>query len=590
MSNPQYHTFHIPVMGLGYTIDTPVKVARFGISSVVSIIEDHLIEQMREFYCEKESEEYAKININEDNHRAERITSYLNLLDRIVKKQVEKMRSEPFEKGYDIVKYFEMLPDDCSARVLYAEMEKSTGAERQRLQDELRQKIYPGSIDVNIMTRPDNLNVNASGEPLPSEYSNALAALRGFAKSNLSSSIVFSAGMNARLYSYCEQFDDFFPCENDRLVKKIVLKVSDYRSALIQGKFFAKKGIWISEFRVESGLNCGGHAFATNGILAGPILEEFKLNRTKLADELFEMCNTALKSKGKKVFSNQPPLRITYQGGIGTSDENEFLTEYYHLDGTGWGSPFLLVPEVTNVDEGTLKLLTLADKEDYYLSSASPIGIFFNNFRKSTAEEQRHSRIESGTPGSPCNKKFLACDTEFTETPICTASRKYQEMKISQISGNGHSGPNIQDITSKDCLCEGLGASVLLKNNIKTNGFSKAVTICPGPNLAYFSGTYTLQQMINHIYGRTNLLNSLQRPHLFINELMLYIDFLKQEINKNIGKLTSQKEDYFKTFKKNLTNGMEYYSKLFAQMKLETNELAEQIRHMAEAKLALNYI
>ena len=31
------HTFHIPVMGLAYTVDSPVKVARFGISSVISI-------------------------------------------------------------------------------------------------------------------------------------------------------------------------------------------------------------------------------------------------------------------------------------------------------------------------------------------------------------------------------------------------------------------------------------------------------------------------------------------------------------------------------------------------------------------------
>ena len=30
--DPQ-HTFHIPVMGTGYTIDTPLKVAHFGISS-----------------------------------------------------------------------------------------------------------------------------------------------------------------------------------------------------------------------------------------------------------------------------------------------------------------------------------------------------------------------------------------------------------------------------------------------------------------------------------------------------------------------------------------------------------------------------
>lgn len=39
------HTFHIPVLGLSYSIDTPLKVARFGISSVVSIIEDELVEK-----------------------------------------------------------------------------------------------------------------------------------------------------------------------------------------------------------------------------------------------------------------------------------------------------------------------------------------------------------------------------------------------------------------------------------------------------------------------------------------------------------------------------------------------------------------
>ena len=42
---------------------------------------------------------------------------------------------------------------------------------------------------------------------------------------------------------------------NGNLEKKVILKISDYRSALIQGKFLAKKGIWISEYRVESGLN-----------------------------------------------------------------------------------------------------------------------------------------------------------------------------------------------------------------------------------------------------------------------------------------------------------------------------------------------
>ena len=70
----------------------------------------------------------------------------------------------------------------------------------------------------------------------------------------------FSAGMNPRLYGYIADFDDFYPSRMENK-KKIVLKVSDYRSAIIQGKFLAKKGLWVSEYRIESGLNCGGHVF-----------------------------------------------------------------------------------------------------------------------------------------------------------------------------------------------------------------------------------------------------------------------------------------------------------------------------------------
>ena len=55
------HTFHIPVMGLAFTIDSPVKVARFGLSSVISIIEDNLIEKMRSYYYNLINEEYKPI-------------------------------------------------------------------------------------------------------------------------------------------------------------------------------------------------------------------------------------------------------------------------------------------------------------------------------------------------------------------------------------------------------------------------------------------------------------------------------------------------------------------------------------------------
>ena len=43
------HDFHIPVMGTAFTIDTPYKVAKFGISSVGAIGDDELCENMRKY-------------------------------------------------------------------------------------------------------------------------------------------------------------------------------------------------------------------------------------------------------------------------------------------------------------------------------------------------------------------------------------------------------------------------------------------------------------------------------------------------------------------------------------------------------------
>ena len=153
-----------------------------------------------------------------------------------------------------------------------------------------------GSIDVNIMTKVDKDNYR-NKEKLPSEYNDAHAALRGFANSDLQSSVILSAGMNPRLFGYMEKFKDFYPNEIGEIKKKIVLKVSDYRSALIQGKFLAKKGLWVSEFRIESGLNCGGHAFATDGSLMGPILAEFRDKKEELHATLFEILSRALETK-----------------------------------------------------------------------------------------------------------------------------------------------------------------------------------------------------------------------------------------------------------------------------------------------------
>lgn len=559
-------------MGLGYTIDTPVKVAHFGISSVVSIIEDELVERMREFHCGNFGEAYVPIPKKELDHRALRITAYLDLMQRIVDRNVEQLRKAPYEPGSDLTKYFEMLPMGSLEKAMYEEMmQMEEGPKKQGYQDELRRTVRAGAIDVNIMAKIDPQRYTKEGEALPAEYADAMAAFRGFAKSTLSGSVVLSAGYNPRLYAYIAEFPDFLPDAQGRLKKKVILKVSDLRSAKVQGKILAKKGVWVSEYRIESGLNCGGHAFATDGILLGSILEEFKNERVAMGEEIATMCNKALLESGQREFTVLPSVRVTVQGGIGTVYEDHFLRTYYEMDGTGWGSPFLLVPEATNVEDRTLEQLTKAKPDDYFLSWASPLGIPFNNFRPSTSEAQRKMRIEKNRPGSPCYKDFLSTDTEFTDTPICTASRQYQNLKIKQLDSMGYGkerhARELERITAKDCLCEGLGASALLKEGLTPAHKMEAVAICPGPNTAYFSQVVPLSTMVDHIYGRLSLLNDNLRSHMFVNELVLYVKYLQREIDQVKEDITEKQHKFFEKFRANLLIGIQYYEDLVPKLR-----------------------
>ena len=565
------HTFHIPVLGLAYSVDTPIKVARYGISSAMSIVDDELIERMREMHLKQVNRPYIAIKKGSEDHRAERITAYLNLVADLVDGQFETLKKQPFLPGTDIVKYFELLPDKSANKQLYLHMVgESDENEKFVLQDILRSLVSKGSMDVNLMAKIDRVNYDKDGNSFGDQYTDALAALRGFANSKLNSSVVLSAGMNPRLYGYLEEFSCFLPSKNKPATKKVILKVSDFRSAFIQAKFLAKKGLWISEFRIESGLNCGGHAFATEGFLLGPILEEFKQKRAEMIVELFEIYKKALIEKGFEE-PKIPTMRVTVQGGIGTSEEDEFLREYYQLDGTGWGSPFLLVPEATNVDEKTLQLLVEAGKDDFYISGSSPLGIPFNNFRNSSAEVQRLDRIAKGRPGSPCTKKYLVSNTEFTTLPICTASREYQNLKIKELKSKLVSDEEYQQqfdsITEKVCLCQGLATAAYLKNDILKPREDHAVTICPGPNTSYFSEVYSLEDMVKHIYGKINLLEGVERPHVFVNELALYVSYLKKDIETNIRVLTDKKIKQLVKFKEQLFNGIEYYKNLVPELK-----------------------
>ena len=565
------HSFHIPVMGLAYTIDSPIRVAQYGISSVVSIIDDELIEKMNSFYSKKFNVPYQEITKKVQDYRAERITSYLNLTDTIVKEKFVNFKTELSESKAALEHFITTLPNTSDFKDGLSNLLQEGVAFKDKARSYLETHLKVGTIDVNIMTKVDKDNF-IKGEQLPTQFNDAHASLRGFANSNLSSSVVLSAGMNPRLYSYFESFKDFFPDVNGQLKKKIILKVSDYRSAIIQGKFLAKKGLWVSEYRIESGLNCGGHAFATEGFLLGPILEEFKTKKIELIQDTHAVYVKGLNQKEIDAPEQPLELKITVQGGVGTAEEHHFLLENYQVDSVGWGTPFLLVPEATSVDQDTRDLLRSAKEKDLYLSGISPLGVPFNTIKGTTNEFHKQKRIANNKAGSSCPKKFLALSKAFGPEGICTASKKYQDVKLQELEAKkADVSPAIYEnakakITEKACLCVGLANASYLENDINIKGQEQGVVICPGPNMAYFDKEVSLSQMMQHINGNDSVLSNVDRPNMFIKELKMYVDYLKTDIDTISEDLTAKQIKKWTAFKSNLFDGIAYYEDLFVSV------------------------
>ncbi len=563
------HLFYIPVMGLGFTIDSPAKVAHLGIDSTISIVDDGLMEKMREYYCNKIDIPFQKISKNVEDFRAKRITEYLNTIDEVVEKKYDDLKKSVTEKYDEFKNYFELLPDRSTIKEKFKSKIKDVQF-FDKMKSWVNENISLGSIDVNIMTKLDNANYK-KGEQLPIEDNDAHAALRGFANSNLKSSIVFSAGMNNRLYSYIEKFEDFYPDKNFFLKKKIILKVSDYKSALIQGKFLAKKGLWVSEYRIESGVNCGGHTFVSNAAPLGFILEQFRTNKESLIDSVQEVYVDGLKNKNRNSPEKPLDVKITVQGGVATNEEHEFLLNYYKVDAVGWGTPFLSVPEAVSVDDYTLDILLKSEEKDLYLSKISPLGILFNNVRNNSQDLEKQRKIDDGNPGSTCPNQYLQFNTEFTERPICTASKQYLKLKIAQLKTLNLSDEDFnekyKELTNKACICVGLSVSPLIKNNIDITPLSNGVSICPSPSMAYFTERTSLVDMIKHIYGKKNLVKK-EKLHMFIIELQMYLNNFIDEIN-NTELIGKREKNKFRKTKNSLIKGIEYYKTLFQQFPKE---------------------
>jgi hypothetical protein len=547
-------------MGTGFTIDTCLKVARFGIHSVLSLGDDEMIERVREYHSREYGFHYEEIAGGSGDHRARRITAYLNQLNLLVNDQFEILRHQPFETEEDITRYFTLLPEGQLKTEYNAMMAETDLEQKTRRQDELRRLMKPGRINVNVMTKVDCTIDRVDNRMLDPDKTDALNGLKGYGESDLQSSIIFSAGMNPRLYGAIAKYPDFFPDPSGEIKKQVVLKVSDYRSAAIQGRFLVKKGIWVSEWRFESGLNCGGHAFATQGMLMGPILKEFKERRLELVETLFPLYEAALAKTGREI-DGPPSHRFTVQGGVGTHEEHDTILKHYEADATGWGSPFLLVPEVVRIDDEHLEKVREAGEKEIKLTRSSPLGIPFWNLLTSESEAYRRERIAEGKAGSICPHRYLKFNTEFTKKPICRSSKAYQTLKIKEIKGRDdldeeQRAAHVQETTDRACICFDLSAPALKVMNLPT---TSKLNVCVGPNARFFDKVSSLREMADHIYGRIDLLKGKNRPNMFVNELRLYMEYMAEEVERVRLKLSSQTHEYFEGYKLNMLNGIEYY-------------------------------
>lgn len=587
---PRTHRFHIPVMGTGHSIDTPLRVAKWGISSVISLVDDILVEQVHRLHAQRLGMAFEAVDVRAPRARAERIRRYLDFLHQQVVAQLDAIRLQDFSEGSEKTRWFRMLPESSPLKSAWkAMLALPAGSEARRAaESELTARMEPGSIDANIMTKLDR-RAFRDGVMVDARLSDAKLALEGFALSTNPGNMVFSAGINPTLYGTIEEFPSFYRQDGQEALHGIVVKVSDYRSALTQGRFLAKKGLEVREFRIESGLNCGGHAFASDGELLGPIVDEFRRNRHKLGEEFSASVVNWYRKKGletpEAVLAHQPA--ITVQGGIGNAAEQARMLEDFGMDSVGWGSPFLLVPEAAPVDRRTRQALAASGPGDIYLSPSSPLGVPFNNLRGSSAQVELWRKFDEGKPGSTCPKGFLVLNTEYTAEPICTASRAYQERKIGEEGGIGAPGARIA--AQKECICHQLGNGALeflRAENAALSGVVREesnlpVSICPGPNIVWFDREYGLEEMVDHIHGRIPSLVPAHRPHTFAAELALYLDHMESlrasthpENVRDVEKLTA--------FRVNLAASLAWYRNWLSTRSALAGENLASLREAVE--------
>ena len=106
------------------------------------------------------------------------------------------------------------------------------------------------------------------------------------------------------------------------------------------------------------------------------------------------------------------------------------------------------------------------------------------------------------------------------------------------------------------------------------------------PNIVNFSKVSSLREMTDHIYGRSNLMHPTGRPHMFVKELELYIDFLEQHIARKQNPDKRMIKNW-ETYCNNLLEGIVFYREFLKKEVLDSNQEAFK-KSLEVAELTVN--
>jgi hypothetical protein len=109
-----------------------------------------------------------------------------------------------------------------------------------------------------------------------------------------------------------------------------------------------------------------------------------------------------------------------------------------------------------------------------------------------------------------------------------------------------------------------LAGGVLNRLGIDTTSHT---AVCCGLSITDFNRVYTLDEMVDHIYGRQPIELRRDRPNMFIRELSLYVAFYKSQLVKNELRVFTLSDRYFSDFTNGLLSGIEHYRRMPSRLK-----------------------